>query len=83
MTSMARLATFVVTLAGACLIAFTAGIALTRLHAGAGWYYGVGITLTTIVGLRTLVPDSGIPIGGRPCRDPSHRSDHKHLPTAG
>jgi hypothetical protein len=80
---MARIARFAITLAGACLIAFAAGIALTRLHADTGWYYGVGITLTAIVGLRTLVPDSGISIGGRPHRGPHRRARHKHLPTAG
>lgn len=83
MATMARVARLAVTLAGACLIAFAAGIALTRLHAGAGWYYGVGITLTAIVGLRTLVPDSGISIGGRSRRGPHRRARQKHLPTAG
>jgi len=83
MAPMTRFARFAVTLTGACLIAFAASVALTRLHADAGWYYGVAITLTTIVGVRTLIPNSGISIGGRPRRGPHRRARRKHLPTAG
>lgn len=65
MVDMVHVARFAITLTGACLIAFAAGVVLTRLGAGAGWYYGLAILLAGIVGFRTLAPDSGISINLR------------------
>jgi hypothetical protein len=79
---MVHVARFAITLAGACLIAFAAGVVLTRLGAGAGWYYGLAILLTGIVGFRTLAPDSGISVNFR--RRHQSGRDHEgpgHLPS--
>jgi hypothetical protein len=62
MVGVVHVARFAITLAGACVIAFAASVVLTRLSAGAGWYYGLAILLGGIVGFRTLAPDSGISI---------------------
>jgi hypothetical protein len=81
MVGMVHIARFAIALAGACLIGFAAGIVLTRLHADAGWYYGLTILLAGIVGLRTLTPDAGISINGLRRRHQSSREGHGHLPS--
>ena len=81
MMSMVRIARLAIALAGACLIAFTAGIVLSRLHAGTGWFYGLAILLTAVVGLRTLAPGSGISIDGFHRQDSRRSGRHKHLPS--
>ncbi len=83
MLSMARIARLAIPLAGACLIAFTASIVLGRLHADAGWYYGLAILLAAIVGLRTLSPGSGVSINGLRRKGPHHHAGQRHLPTIG
>jgi hypothetical protein len=69
-----------ITLAGGCLIGFAASIVLTRLHADAGWYYGLAILLTGIVGLRTLAPEAGISIDDFHRQGQTRREKHEHLP---
>ncbi len=74
---MERIAQLIGTLVGVSVLAFAAGVFLVRVEAGLGWYYGVGLLLTGLAVLRTLVPSAGL--SGRRIKGP-WRKDSAHVP---
>ena len=60
MPMMERITQLIGTLIGVSVLAFAAGVFLMRVDAGFGWYYAVGLLLTGLAVLRTLVPSAGL-----------------------
>lgn len=60
MEMMERIGRLILSLAGASFLAFAAGVFLSGVDAGIGWFYGVGFLLICLAIFRTLVPSAGI-----------------------
>ncbi len=60
MAAVERIAQVVAWILGMSVLGFAAGICLGTLHAGVGWYYGVGLALAGIGAFRVLEPTGGI-----------------------
>jgi hypothetical protein len=78
---MDRVARVTASLVGVGLLAFAAGVFLVRVHAGSGWYYGVGLFLTGLGVLRMIAPTTGISMRGIGSNERLRRKDGGHAPS--